>query len=92
MLPYTIIIASLIIACFHRAEAHLKGGAKKVVISAPSADAPMYVCGVNLESYDPSHKVVSFISLFNHTFCDEMFFRSRTHRALPTALRRWPRS
>ncbi|WFD02022.1 glyceraldehyde-3-phosphate dehydrogenase (phosphorylating) [Malassezia obtusa] len=42
-----------------KASAHLKGGAKKVVISAPSADAPMYVCGVNLDSYDPSHKVVS---------------------------------
>ncbi|WFD29536.1 glyceraldehyde-3-phosphate dehydrogenase (phosphorylating) [Malassezia sp. CBS 17886] len=42
-----------------KASAHLKGGAKKVVISAPSADAPMYVCGVNLDAYDPSHKVVS---------------------------------
>lgn len=37
----------------------MQGGAKKVIISAPSADAPMYVCGVNLDSYDPKHKVVS---------------------------------
>jgi glyceraldehyde 3-phosphate dehydrogenase len=42
-----------------KASAHLKGGAKKVVISAPSADAPMYVCGVNLDSYDPKHTVIS---------------------------------
>lgn len=42
-----------------KASAHLKGGAKKVVISAPSADAPMYVCGVNLDSYDPKDQVVS---------------------------------
>ena len=42
-----------------KASAHLKGGAKKVVISAPSADAPMYVCGVNLDTYDPSHAIVS---------------------------------
>lgn len=42
-----------------KASAHLKGGAKKVVISAPSADAPMYVCGVNLDSYDPKVEVVS---------------------------------
>ncbi|CAE6428964.1 unnamed protein product [Rhizoctonia solani] len=33
---------------------------KKVVISAPSADAPMYVVGVNLDSYDPKgSKVIS---------------------------------
>jgi glyceraldehyde 3-phosphate dehydrogenase len=42
-----------------KASAHLKGGAKKVIISAPSADAPMYVCGVNLDSYDPQQAVIS---------------------------------
>merc|ERR1712196_606948 len=34
-------------------------GAKKVIISAPSPDAPMFVCGVNLETYEPSMDVVS---------------------------------
>jgi len=42
-----------------KAGLHLKGGAKKVVISAPSADAPMFVCGVNLEKYTKDMDVVS---------------------------------
>lgn len=40
-------------------QAHLKGGAKKVVISAPSADAPMYVMGVNEGTYTKDQIVVS---------------------------------
>jgi len=42
-----------------KASAHFKGGAKKVVISAPSADAPMFVCGVNLDAYTKDMNVVS---------------------------------
>jgi len=37
-----------------KCNAHLKGGAKKVVITAPSADAPMFVMGVNEKTYNPS--------------------------------------
>jgi glyceraldehyde 3-phosphate dehydrogenase len=43
-----------------KAKVHLASGAKKVVISAPSADAPMYVIGVNHTNYKPdSDSVVS---------------------------------
>ena len=42
-----------------KASMHMAGGAKKVVISAPSADAPMFVMGVNQEKYQSSMDVVS---------------------------------
>lgn len=42
-----------------KASVHLQGGAKKVVISAPSKDAPMFVMGVNQEKYTKDMKVVS---------------------------------
>ena len=41
------------------AKAHVEGGAKKVVISAPSADAPMFVMGVNHNEAKASDIVVS---------------------------------
>ena len=42
-----------------KASAHLKAGAKKVVISAPSADAPMFVMGVNQDKYTTDMNIVS---------------------------------
>ena len=42
-----------------KASAHFAGGAKKVVISAPSSDAPMFVMGVNNDKYTSDMKVVS---------------------------------
>lgn len=41
------------------AQKHIDGGAKKVVISAPSKDAPMFVMGVNHKTVKASDKIVS---------------------------------
>ena len=41
------------------AQYHIDGGAKKVIISAPSKDAPMFVMGVNHKDVKASDKIVS---------------------------------
>ena len=50
-----------VFATTEKASAHLKGGTKKVVISAPAKDkeTPTFVCGVNLDKYTPDMVVVS---------------------------------
>ena len=43
-----------------KSQAHIDAGAKKVVMSAPSKDdTPMFVCGVNLDSYTSDMQFVS---------------------------------
>uniref|UniRef100_A0A7C9A4N1 Glyceraldehyde-3-phosphate dehydrogenase n=1 Tax=Opuntia streptacantha TaxID=393608 RepID=A0A7C9A4N1_OPUST len=54
-----VVESSGVFTALEKASAHKKGGAKKVVISAPSADAPMFVVGVNEKTYKPEMDVVS---------------------------------
>lgn len=42
-----------------KVKGHFNGGAKKIIISAPSADAPMFVMGVNENKYTKDMNVVS---------------------------------
>ncbi|HRB72201.1 type I glyceraldehyde-3-phosphate dehydrogenase [Flavobacterium sp. WV_118_3] len=48
-----------IFTTLEKAETHIKGGAKKVVISAPSADAPMFIMGVNHDKMTASDTIIS---------------------------------
>ncbi|ORY18011.1 glyceraldehyde-3-phosphate dehydrogenase [Clohesyomyces aquaticus] len=56
---YYIVESTGVFTTTEKAKAHMKGGAKKVVISAPSADAPMFVMGVNNETYKSDIEVLS---------------------------------
>ena len=48
-----------IFTTLEKAKLHIDGGAKKVVISAPSADAPMFVMGVNHNEVKDNQTIVS---------------------------------
>ena len=48
-----------IFTSLEKAQLHIDGGAKKVVISAPSPDAPMFVMGVNHNEAKSSDLIVS---------------------------------
>lgn len=82
---------------YDTAKAHLEAGAKKVVVSAPGKNMPMFVMGVNNETYTPDMNVVSNAScttnclaplakIIHDTFGIEEGLMSTVHSATATQL------
>lgn len=65
LIPWTecgaeyIVESTGVFTSYEKAEAHLKAGAKKVVVSAPGKEMPMFVMGVNENTYTKDMKIVS---------------------------------
>lgn len=65
LIPWTecgadyIVESTGVFTSYEKAEAHLKAGAKKVVVSAPGKEMPMFVMGVNENTYSKDMKIVS---------------------------------
>lgn len=55
----TVIESSGVMTSRDKAKVHIESGAKKVVISAPANDVPMFVVGVNLDAYTSDMDIVS---------------------------------
>lgn len=53
----TVWFLTKVLALF-QTQSHIQGGAQRVVVSAPSPDAPMFVMGVNEDKYDPSSMTI----------------------------------
>ena len=51
--------ATGVFTSYEKAEAHLKAGAKKVIVTAPGKEMPMFVMGVNQNKYTKDMKIVS---------------------------------
>lgn len=82
---------------YEEAKKHLQGGAKKVIVSAPAKETPMFVYGVNANEYKPSMDVVSdgscttncfapLVKIIDDTFGIEEGLMSTIHSTTATQL------